>query len=149
MTNSNPGRAPSNGAVAPNDEPFRTLARSGDPGVADPSSLYRLLVETVRDYAIFALDATATSSPGIRAQPLQGLTAQEIIGQHFSVFYSAEDQAARKPQKELEIATAEGRVEDEGWRVRKDGSRFWANVVITALRNPTASLSDSRRSPAI
>jgi len=111
------------------------------PELRQPASLYKLLVESVRDYAIFALDATGhivTWNPG--AQRFKGYRAEEIIGKHFSVFYSAEDRKARKPEKELAIAIAEGRVEDEGWRIRKDGSRFWANVVITALRNPSGKL---------
>jgi PAS domain S-box-containing protein len=105
------------------------------------SDLYRMLVETVEDYAIFALDANGyvvSWNPG--AQRFKGYTASEIIGQHFSVFYPEEDLAARKPQIELEIAQAVGRLEDEGWRVRKDGTRFWANVVITALRAPDGEL---------
>ena len=141
MTSPKSRRSPSDDAVVPKDEPFLTLDRSDVPPITDPSSLYRLLVESVRDYAIFALDATGhiiTWNPG--AARFKGYTAQEIIGQHFSVFYPPEDQAARKPEKELEIATAEGRVEDEGWRIRKDGSRFWANVVITALRNADGEL---------
>jgi len=111
------------------------------PELRQPASLYKLLVESVRDYAIFALDATGhivTWNPG--AQRFKGYRADEIIGKHFSVFYSAEDRKARKPEKELAIAIAEGRVEDEGWRIRKDGSRFWANVVITALRNSSGKL---------
>jgi PAS domain S-box-containing protein len=98
------------------------------------ADLYQLLVATVRDYAIFALDPDGrvmTWNPG--AQRFKGWTADEIIGQHFSVFYGADDIASRKPWRELEIATREGRVEDEGWRLRKDGTRFWANVVITSL----------------
>ena len=74
------------------------------------------------------------------ARRFKGYEAQEIIGRHFSVFYPAEDVAAGKPQRELEIAAAEGRLEDEGWRVRKDGTRFWANVVITALRDEHGEL---------
>ena len=100
-----------------------------------------MLVETVDDYAIFALDPNGfvvSWNPG--AQRFKGYTAAEIIGRHFSVFYPEEDLAARKPQIELEIAQSVGRLEDEGWRVRKDGSRFWANVVITALRSPDGEL---------
>jgi len=99
------------------------------------NELYRLLVESVKDYAIFALDPNGyvvSWNPG--AQRFKGYTASEIIGKHFSVFYPPEDLAARKPQIELEIAAEVGRLEDEGWRVRKDGTQFWANVVITALR---------------
>ena len=105
------------------------------------SELYRLLVESVRDYAIFALDPNGyivSWNPG--AQRFKGYTASEIIGKHFSVFYPPEDLAARKPQIELEIAAEVGRLEDEGWRLRKDGTRFWANVVITALRNSEGEL---------
>jgi PAS domain S-box-containing protein len=103
--------------------------------------LYRLLVESVEEYAIFALDPAGyivSWNPG--AQRFKGYTASEIIGQHFSVFYPPDDVAARKPDIELEVAAAEGRLEDEGWRVRKDGTQFWANVVITALREPDGAL---------
>jgi PAS domain S-box-containing protein len=105
------------------------------------SELYRMLVESVEDYAIFALDPNGyivSWNPG--AQRFKGYTASEIIGQHFSVFYPPEDIQSRKPQIELEIAQAVGRLEDEGWRVRKDGTQFWANVVITALRNADGDL---------
>ena len=105
------------------------------------SDLYRLLVESVRDYAIFALDAEGnvlTWNAG--AERFKGYKAHEIIGRHFSTFYSAEDKAARKPERELEEAIEHGRVEDEGWRIRKDGSRFWANVVITTLREKNGTL---------
>jgi PAS domain S-box-containing protein len=108
---------------------------------ADELELYRLLVQSVRDYAIFALDPDGhiiTWNPG--AQRFKGYTAGEIIGKHFRVFYPPEDVAARKPETELEIAIKHGRVEDEGWRIRKDGSRFWASVVITALRDTTGKL---------
>ncbi|QWF85234.1 PAS domain-containing sensor histidine kinase [Amycolatopsis sp. CA-230715] len=95
---------------------------------------FRLLVEAVLDYGIFMLDPTGVIvSWNAGAQRIKGYTAAEIIGRHFSVFYPAEDNAAGKPDRELRIAEAEGRLEDEGWRVRQDGSRFWANVVITAL----------------
>ncbi|MDR7100219.1 PAS domain S-box-containing protein [Lysobacter niabensis] len=97
---------------------------------------FRLLVDGVRDYAIFMLDTTGRISswnPG--AQEIKGYTADEIIGRHFSTFYTEEALARGWPARELEIALAEGRVEDEGWRVRKDGTRFWASVVITALHD--------------
>src|SRR5579862_7426871 len=103
--------------------------------------LYALLVDQVRDYAIFALDSDGhilTWNTG--AHRLKGYRADEIIGRHFSIFYSPEDLAAGKPARELAIATAAGQVEDEGWRLRKDGSRFWANVLITALRDETGDL---------
>lgn len=98
--------------------------------------LYRLLVESVQDYAIFALDPQGyilTWNAG--AERLKGYTANEIIGQHFSIFYPRELVAEGFPEFELRTATNTGRFEDEGWRIRKDGSRFWANVVITALRD--------------
>jgi len=95
-----------------------------------------LLVEAVQDYAIFTLDADGlVNSWNVGAKRLKGYEASEIIGQHFSRFYPAEDIQAGKPQGELAIAASEGRVEDEGWRIRKDGSRFWANVVITATKD--------------
>ncbi len=101
----------------------------------------RLLVESVVDYAIFMLDASGhvvTWNPG--ARQIKGYEAEEILGRHFSVFYPPEDVEAKKPERELEIATEVGRVEDEGWRIRKDGSRFWASVGITALRDETGRL---------
>jgi PAS domain S-box-containing protein len=95
---------------------------------------FRLLLESVVDYAIFLLDAHGyIVSWNAGAERIKGYQAEEIIGQHFSRFYPDEDVQQGKPDLELVIAKAEGRVEDEGWRVRKDGSRFWANVVITAL----------------
>jgi PAS domain S-box-containing protein len=94
----------------------------------------RLLVESVTDYAIFMLDPDGTvASWNAGAVRIKGYKAAEIIGQHFSRFYPAEAIAARWPEQELEAARKDGRFEDEGWRVRKDGTRFWANVVITAL----------------
>ncbi len=101
----------------------------------------RLLVESVLDYAIFMLDVdgyVATWNAG--AEKIKGYTAEEIVGRHFSTFYPEEDIAADKPRWLLEVAAKVGRVEDEGWRVRKDGSRFWANVVITALRDGSGLL---------
>src|SRR5687768_11359246 len=103
------------------------------------SDLYSLLVDSIQDYAIFVLDPTGhvvSWNPG--AQRIKGYDASEIIGRHFSVFYPPEDLA--KPALELEGAAATGRFEDEGWRLRKDGTRFWANVVITALRAPEGEL---------
>ena len=101
--------------------------------------LHRLLVDRVQDYAIFALDPEGyilTWNAG--AQRLKQYRAEEAIGQHFSMFYPPED--LDKPPREIEIAIAEGRVEDEGWRIRKDGTRFWANVLITALRDDDGKL---------
>ncbi len=101
----------------------------------------RLLVESAQDHAIFLLDPdgrVASWNPG--AQRIKGYQASEIIGKHFSIFHPEEDLRAGKPQMELEVATAVGRFEDEGWRLRKDGSRFWANVIITALRDSSGKL---------
>lgn len=98
--------------------------------------LFRLLVECVVDYAIFMLDPSGrVATWNVGASRLKGWRAEEIVGRHFSAFYPEEDIAAGKPDRELEEAARVGRFEDEGWRIRKDGSRFWANVVITALRD--------------
>jgi PAS domain S-box-containing protein len=102
---------------------------------------FRLLVDSVKDYAIFILDPgghVLTWNPG--AERIKGYKADEIVGKHFSIFYPPEDIAAHKTERELETATRDGRFEEEGWRVRKDGSRMWANVTITALRNPAGKL---------
>jgi PAS domain S-box-containing protein len=102
--------------------------------VAD--DLFRLLVQSVRDYAIFLLDTEGrVASWNEGAQRIKGYADHEIVGRHFSTFYTPEVVASGWPEHELKVATQEGRFEDEGWRVRKDGSKFWANVVITALRD--------------
>lgn len=101
----------------------------------------QLLVECVSDYAIFLLDPqgrVATWNAGAKA--IKGYNANEIIGRYFGTFYPEEDLVAGKPAYELEVATATGRFEDEGWRLRKDGTRFWANVVITAVRDASGAL---------
>lgn len=101
----------------------------------------RLFVEAVRDYAIFMLDPAgnvATWNAG--AESINGYKRADIIGQHFSRFYPEEDIRSGKPQRELEVACQAGRYEDEGWRLRKDGSRFWANVIITAVKNDAGTL---------
>ncbi len=101
----------------------------------------RLLVESVVDYAIFMLDADGrVATWNLGAKRIKGYTSNEIVGQHFSRFYPPEDLAAGKPERALQIARRDGRVEDEGWRLRKDGSRFWASVVITALRDAEGNL---------
>jgi PAS domain S-box-containing protein len=99
---------------------------------AQEAERFQLLVESVKDYAIFMLDADGrVSSWNVGAERIKGYRGQEIIGQHFSRFYPPED--AHKCQMELELAAREGRFEEEGWRVRKDGTRFWANVVISRM----------------
>jgi PAS domain S-box-containing protein len=103
---------------------------------------FRLLVDQVRDYAIFMLDVEGyvqTWNSG--AERIKGYRAAEIIGKHFSCFYPPKDIQAGKPAHGLKVAVLEGRYEDEGWRVRKDGSKFWANVVITALHDSSGNLS--------
>ncbi|HYD58689.1 MAG TPA: PAS domain S-box protein [Burkholderiales bacterium] len=104
-------------------------------------ALFRMLVEQTKDYALFVLDPEGrvmTWNPG--AQRIKQYAASEIIGRHFSDFYPREAIERGWPQHELKLAAAEGRFEDEGWRVRKDGSRFWASVVITALRGEDGKL---------
>jgi PAS domain S-box-containing protein len=102
---------------------------------------FRLLVESVSDYAIYMLDPTGiVSSWNLGAQRFKGYAADEIIGQHFSRFYTPEDRAIDFPGYALGTAEREGRFEAEGWRVRKDGTRFWAHVVIDAIRNDDGKL---------
>jgi PAS domain S-box-containing protein len=113
------------------------------PGMASKTEQQqlRLLIDSVRDYAIFLLDAeghVVTWNRG--AQRIKGYKFDEIRGRHFSVFYPPEDIEKGKPDYELKVAAQEGRFEDEGWRIRKDGSRFWANVVITALKDESGTL---------
>jgi PAS domain S-box-containing protein len=114
-------------------------ARSREAATSDV--LLRLLVDSVKDYALFILDAAgnvATWNTG--AERIKGYTASEIIGSHFSRFYPEEDVRAGKCELELKVAERDGRFEDEGWRVRKDGSQFWANVVISAIRDELGNL---------
>lgn len=105
------------------------------------SEVFRLLVEGIQDYAIFLLDTNghvASWNPG--AERIKGYCPDEIIGKHFSVFYTEPDLASRKPWHELEVAAETGRYQDEGWRLRKDGTRFWADVIITAVRDEDGTL---------
>ena len=121
-----------------------SMAHDGtNDGTALPFGEYRfrLLVEAVRDYAIFMLDPEGrilTWNAG--AERIKGYRPEEVIGKHFSIFYPQGDVRSGKPEMELELARREGRCEDEGWRVRKDGSQFWADVVITALRDEDGRL---------
>jgi PAS domain S-box-containing protein len=103
--------------------------------------LFRLLVASVRDYAIFMLDPTGhVATWNIGAERIKRYRADDIIGRHFSVFYPEDDVRAGKCDLELELAARDGRFEDEGWRIRSDGTRFWANVVITAIRDAAGTL---------
>ena len=103
---------------------------------------FRRLVSSVRDYAIFMLGPGGhIRSWNAGAEQLKGYTPEEIVGQHFSIFYTPEDRARRHPEHELELAVREGRYEEEGWRVRKDGTLFWASVTITAVHDDDGELT--------
>jgi PAS domain S-box-containing protein len=115
--------------------------KESDTARRESEDIFRLLVQSVTDYAIFLLDAEGTVltwNPG--AERIKGYRPEEIIGAHFSQFYTEEDRRAGKPKRGLEIAAREGHYLDEGWRLQKDGARFWASVVITALREPDGRL---------
>ena len=119
----------------------KALAHAGEMVLRRNEERFRLLVEAVQDYAIFTLDPEGhVSSWNSGAERIKGYKSAEIVGKHFSCFYPEADLRNGKPQWELEVAAKEGRFEDEGWRVRKDGSRFWANVIITAVRNDAGKL---------
>jgi PAS domain S-box-containing protein len=116
--------------------PIRAAIGSESPDV------YRALVESVRDYAIFVLDPEGrVLTWNLGAQALKGYAKEEIVGKHFSTFYPAEAIASGWPERELELAEKEGRFTDEGWRVKKDGTTFWASVTITALRSSDGVLT--------
>jgi PAS domain S-box-containing protein len=114
-----------------------TEQRRAEEELRQSEQRFRLLVEAVRDYAIFMLDPNGlVASWNKGAQRIKGYRAKDIIGQHFRVFYPPDLQEVGHPEHELELALAEGSYEEEGWRIRKDGSRFWASVVITAVFGP-------------
>jgi PAS domain S-box-containing protein len=121
-------------------EPDRTTA--GQIAAQPPGEeTFRLLIEAVQDYAIFLLDREGYVLTWNRgAERAKGYTASEIIGRHFSTFYTPEERDAGRPAWLLSTAAEVGRVEDEGWRVRKDGSHFWADVILTALRTESGTL---------
>ncbi|HYE95836.1 MAG TPA: PAS domain S-box protein [Rubricoccaceae bacterium] len=115
--------------------------RESEASLRESEERFRLLVTSVRDYAIFMLDPEGhIASWNAGAERIKGYRAEEILGRHFSTFYPQEVAAAGFPEYELRVAASEGRFEDEGWRMRKDGSRFWANVVITAVRDERGEL---------
>lgn len=119
----------------------QTAERAAERALRESEERFRLLVESSRDYAIFMLDPgghVVSWNPG--AQRIKGYRADEIVGEHFSIFYEPHEVAAGKPPYELAVAEVEGRFEDEGYRVRKDGTRFWANVIISAVRDETGAL---------
>jgi PAS domain S-box-containing protein len=116
------------------NDPSEDRAGAPEPTAFDAEDSFRLLVESVKDYAIFMLDRSGIIRTWNRgAERVKGYSANEIVGRHFSVFYTEADRLAGKPQRGLKTALAEGRFEDEGWRVRSDGILFWADAVITAV----------------
>jgi PAS domain S-box-containing protein len=118
-----------------------TDRRRSEHALSESQERFRLLVEGIQEYAIFQLDPFGhVTSWNAGAKRLKGYTAEEIIGKHFSAFYPPDDVQSGKPERMLEVAAKEGQSKDEGWRVRKDGSRFWASVVITALRDSEGNL---------
>jgi hypothetical protein len=119
-----------------------TERRAAEEELQKSEERFRLLVQGVRDYAIFMLDPNGLISTwNAGAERIKGYTSDEIMGKHFSIFYTPEDLESGKPARELRIATKTGVYEEEGWRLRKDGTRFWANVVITAVFKPDGSLA--------
>jgi PAS domain S-box-containing protein len=118
-----------------------TDRRRAEHALRESEERFRLLVQGVREYAIFYLDPLGhVVSWNTGAERLKGYQAEEILGKHVSTFYPSDDVTNGKPERILEKAAQRGQSEDEGWRIRKDGSRFWANVIVTALRNPKGSL---------
>jgi len=102
---------------------------------------FEMLVTSIRDYAIYMLNPEGViNSWNAGAERFKGYSAQEIIGQHFSVFYTDEDRRSGKPARALQTAREQGKFEDEGWRVRRDGTRFWASVVVDPIRNSSGKL---------
>ena len=124
-------------------------SQSGSARERTDEQRFRLLVQSVTDYAIYMLDPTGiiTSwNPG--AERFKGYTEAEIVGQHFSRFYTEEDQQTFLPHRALATAANEGRFEQEGWRVRKDGTRMWAHVIIDPIRDPSGTLDRLRQDHA-
>ncbi len=128
------------GSLANRLERASDLLRAREQALRDGEERFRLVIEGVRDYGIFALDPSGyVTSWNTGAERIKGWPAEEILGQHFSRFYP-EETRSHLPATILATAAKEGTAEDEGWRLRKDGGRFWANVVVTALRDETGAL---------
>jgi PAS domain S-box-containing protein len=137
------------GKLSSDDDRVRTIAKlqqqlqvlEYEKALHESEQRFRLLIDAVQDYAIFMLDASGrVSSWNLGAERMKGYQSEEIVGKHFSCFYPEADIAAGKPERLMNIALRNGRVEDEGWRVRKDGSMFWANVVITLLKDKSSKV---------
>jgi len=119
-----------------------TERRSAEETLRDNQAQFKMLIQGVTDYAIYMLDTTGhVSSWNTGAERIKGYTPDEIIGEHFSCFYTEEDRGNGEPQKNLRLASSEGRVESEGWRVRKDGSRFWAHVLVDRILDEQGKLA--------
>ena len=118
-----------------------TLRRAAEEELRRSEERFRLLIDSVEDYAIYMLDPQGrVATWNVAAERINGYPSSEIIGQHFSVFRLPEETAAGRCEVELEVATRTGRFEEEGWRIRKDGTRFWANVIMTAIHDKTGAL---------
>ena len=118
-----------------------TTRKQYESSLQESEELFRIQVECVKDYAIFMLDVQGNVlNWNVGAERLKGYRAEEIVGKYFSCLYPEEQRNASNPEEILKKAAAEGRVADEGWRIRKDGSRFWADVIITALHNESGNL---------
>src|SRR6185312_13753093 len=127
--------------VPPQTHPRKTSMRHTRGDLASRERRYELLVNAITEYAIYMLDPDGiVTSWNAGAQAIEGYTADEIIGEHFTQFYTEEERAAGTPERALAVAAEAGRFEAEGWRVRKDGSRFWAHVIIDPIRGPDGEL---------
>ena len=134
-------RSPLDDSQPPSSASAGDIAYAHPSAARDMAAQLRLFIDSVKDYAILTLDpAGLIMSWNTGAERIKGYQSEEILGQHFSRFYPPEDVARGKPQQHLDIVSREGRFEEEGWRVRKDQSLFWANVVITAMRDSQGQL---------
>lgn len=123
------------------DNPSAETARASVEALLTSEERFRLILESVRDHAIFMLDVDGhVATWNGAAERFTGYRADEILERHCSVFFTTEDVARGRPEAELEIAARDGRLEVEDWRIRKDGSRFWADVVVSAVRGSDGAL---------